>query len=550
MCAAILAAMLFLYEAKVFAQASIIFDPSKRVAPEDIYNLPVQLTETGKNLTDSYFQLPQEGDYIGTFTREVTVYEKNNTFSAVFAQSTTTSTADGEAFVEVFPPLVSLFKSALPQPTISNAVYLAGIDFLTPEDESIVSFEPAATFRLPLAEPQYGNEEITVYFYDPETNMYRKIEGGLSTDGKGFLFPVESTGIYAVFASAGELPDVDASEDDEVSATPEDDEQAETDDAPAADEDDEDNGDAEQDSEEVVDLPEPPAQSPTAAPIISASFRDLTNHWALPYISTLAANGLVAATPVYAPDKPATRAELAKLIAEYRFSDEEIDRCIETHIPSPYVPIFFIDVPQQSPYAKYICAIAVAKITTGLKDGSFAPDATLSRAEALKLLYSAQEENASPDVSPPPFEDVTVTDWFYAAVARAVAEGVADGFTIQSADDGLQILAERVNNNERSDNALIVQKILQSIGFYNGELDGVISAAVTQSILLYQLSKGIIKTPQDPTAGNIGPATIAALNAETVQENIKVRRLFRPHEMVTRAEVAKFAVLILGLEAQ
>lgn len=537
LCAAIVA-ILLLRSTVVFAEASIIFDPSKRTTPNDVTTLPVQLTEIGKIFSDTYFRLPQEGGYLGTFTREITVYEKSNAFSAIFEQMTMATGEDGEIFMGTFPPAGMLFKSALPQPTIVDATFLVGIDFMDVEDE-VVTFDPPAAFRLPLAEPQHGNDEVTVYYFDSDAGEYAVIDGELSTDGEGYLFPAEKTGIYAAFAAPGTIPDAAESVEGEAS---------EDEDAAESDEGAESNAaeletDDEHEESDIVDT------TPTVTTAASIStFRDVSGHWSEPYVSALAQAGLVGNAPIYNPDEPATRAELARLIAEYKYSIDEIDTCIEENIPSPFVPVFFIDIPQQYPYAKYICAIAIDKITTGLKDGTFAPGDTLSRAEALKLLYSAAENVDASDVVPPPFEDVKPGDWFYQAVSRALAEGVADGFTITTSDNPLQIFAERVNRGESSENALLVQKVLQSVGFYAGALDGTISDQVTQAVLQYQLSRGIIQTPLDFSAGNIGPSTIAKLNAENAAENIKVKRLFRPHDTVTRAEVAKFAVLILGIK--
>lgn len=533
LCAAVFLALAFIQNRQAFGASSILTNPNlKRSTSTNVFTLPVQPEENGKIIDDMNFRLPQEGDFAGKFTQQVIAYEKNHTFSILYPIQTVATNDKNEPYLGNFSPPRMLFKSDLPQPTVTGAILLDAIDLS--EKDATISFSPAVTARVPLEEPQHTNTKITAYFYDTTTRQYVVVAGSLSSDGSAYVFPVTKTGYYIVYDSPGALPLVATPT---PSPTP----------TPTA-------------QDKVVDAtptPTPAPQSPTPSPTSTATisiepqavslFTDVAGHWAQQYVDILAQAGLTDGTTTFSPDTPATRAELAELLAKIVFSPEEIESCIETNIPSPFIPVFFTDVPQSSSYAKYICTIAIGHLTTGLQDGTFAPEATLTRAEALKFLYTAAGADESAEAGLLPFEDVLPSDWFYPAIARGVADGIVDGFTIQTSDGGLQIVAERVNNNERSENAATVQKILKDIGFYTGEITGAVSDEVVQAITQYQLARGIIKTPQDATSGNIGPATITQLNSEKAGTNVQTRRLFRPHDTVTRAELAKFAVLILGI---
>ena len=83
------------------------------------------------------------------------------------------------------------------------------------------------------------------------------------------------------------------------------------------------------------------------------------------------------------------------------------------------------------PSAWYYNAVRWAVETgtsTGYGDGTFRPESTCTRAEAVALLYKFA---GSPDVSSyadPGFSDVTKSDWYYNAVKWAVANGITTGY--------------------------------------------------------------------------------------------------------------------------
>jgi plastocyanin len=106
-------------------------------------------------------------------------------------------------------------------------------------------------------------------------------------------------------------------------------------------------------------------------------------HWAAKYLSiALGEQFLLASDPVLDLDRPATRAEVASLIAD------------AFRVPMPTGQTQpFADVPSFSRFAPAINALASRSIIAGDGGGSlplFHPDRTVNRAEAVKIVMSAR----------------------------------------------------------------------------------------------------------------------------------------------------------------
>ena len=109
-----------------------------------------------------------------------------------------------------------------------------------------------------------------------------------------------------------------------------------------------------------------------------ASFPDITNHWARPFIEGLAERGIVSGFPdgTFMPNQATTRAQFAALMAAV----------FRTSVNRPYVP--FVDVP-----SKHWALGAIQKVyETGYLSGyprrRFRPEASIARVEALVGLAS------------------------------------------------------------------------------------------------------------------------------------------------------------------
>lgn len=65
------------------------------------------------------------------------------------------------------------------------------------------------------------------------------------------------------------------------------------------------------------------------------------------------------------------------------------------------------------------------KLISGYQDGTFRPDAPITRAEAVKILLSAT--NFDDSAEPAGFSDVKQTDWFARYVNYAVSKNIING---------------------------------------------------------------------------------------------------------------------------
>lgn len=90
----------------------------------------------------------------------------------------------------------------------------------------------------------------------------------------------------------------------------------------------------------------------------------------------------------------------------------------------------FLDVPPAAWYYPYVEAVADSGFMRGYVYGRFAPEETITRAQAVVTLYSAAGDR-SPVTGATTFTDTAGTDWYAAALAwartRAIAQGEPDG---------------------------------------------------------------------------------------------------------------------------
>lgn len=86
----------------------------------------------------------------------------------------------------------------------------------------------------------------------------------------------------------------------------------------------------------------------------------------------------------------------------------------------------FADVPADAYYAQAVSWAVEQGITSGTSATTFAPNADCTRAQVITFLYRAA---GSPDVSAyeNPFTDVSIDDYFYAAAIWAAANKIAGG---------------------------------------------------------------------------------------------------------------------------
>lgn len=87
----------------------------------------------------------------------------------------------------------------------------------------------------------------------------------------------------------------------------------------------------------------------------------------------------------------------------------------------------FPDVPGDHPYNSSVEALAIEGVVTGNPDGNFYPARPVNRAEFLTMLYRATKKTAR-SASVSCFSDVQAAAWYANVVCDAVAEGYVNGY--------------------------------------------------------------------------------------------------------------------------
>ena len=143
-------------------------------------------------------------------------------------------------------------------------------------------------------------------------------------------------------------------------------------------------------------------------PTQPAGLLDMTSHKA--YVS-----GCTATT--FAPTGTLTRAEAAQML--YELMTEQAHKQYDCSSNG------FRDVPAGQWYTAAVSTLANAGAINGCGDGTFHPDQAISRAQFVTILAGIYGVNASGGM---PFSDVG-RSWYYDAVATAYANGWVSGFT-------------------------------------------------------------------------------------------------------------------------
>ncbi len=87
----------------------------------------------------------------------------------------------------------------------------------------------------------------------------------------------------------------------------------------------------------------------------------------------------------------------------------------------------FDDVSESHPFFAAIESLRLAGVVRGFEDGSFRPDQPVTRAEALKILLLCFEIPLS-DAAADLFSDVYATDWHVTYVSTAYDQGIVNGY--------------------------------------------------------------------------------------------------------------------------
>ena len=153
-------------------------------------------------------------------------------------------------------------------------------------------------------------------------------------------------------------------------------------------------------------------------------FTDINGHWAQNDIIQMSLKGKVVGYDgnSYFPDRPVTRAEVASFISKYLELDKK-DLNIETS--------HFTDVLSYNHYYYDIEKVYASGVFLGYDDGTFLPDASITRQELAVVLYRTYQYKTGLTLSgnntPKFVDDGVLSDWARDAIYSAKALGLING---------------------------------------------------------------------------------------------------------------------------
>jgi len=152
----------------------------------------------------------------------------------------------------------------------------------------------------------------------------------------------------------------------------------------------------------------------------SDSYSDVpSTYWAYQYIHDLSCRGVLAGTGSgnFSPNAATTRVQFAKMISLAR----------GWVLLNPATPSFN-DVPASNPLYTYVETAAANAAITGYQDGSFRPNLSISRAQTALILVRAYGWPTN-TAGGPHFSDVPSGHFAYAAVETAYNRGIINGLS-------------------------------------------------------------------------------------------------------------------------
>ncbi len=154
---------------------------------------------------------------------------------------------------------------------------------------------------------------------------------------------------------------------------------------------------------------------------LQIDFADLKGHWAETFVKTLVEKEIISGygDGSFGPNNPLTRAEAVKIALN----------TFEYDVPQKVIQKPYKDVEISAWYAIFVQAGKTANIINGFADETFRPNEEVSRAEALKIIaIAAGAEPKKQDESTPDFTDVSFDAWYADYVEWARDNKIIDGF--------------------------------------------------------------------------------------------------------------------------
>jgi len=163
-----------------------------------------------------------------------------------------------------------------------------------------------------------------------------------------------------------------------------------------------------------------------AAAVFTGYATDVEKHWSKEYVWYLQRNGLVDGYPdgTFRPDRQVTRAEFTKMFIKVATSEYCKVHQVKKEVKPGFKISQFKDHEKIPGWAKPFIEHAVKYgYINGFPDGTFRPDAPISKVEAVTII--GRTLNMEYDVSNLNYVD-TIPDWTKPAVAKAHQYGLVE----------------------------------------------------------------------------------------------------------------------------
>jgi len=427
----------------------------------------------------------------GTLPRPLRIehYYQKHVFAAL--KGTQFTTADGNAYTGIITPPTTVARAKVPLAPTNT--FITSVS-LTADSTLLKTDTPyALKIMLPRLPAGVRADDLMVSYYDPALRSYQPVAHALSADASSLIIKPQQLGFIIVTAGGADESVISAQPDTAVQST----------------------------------TGEQPATSSSTLTVETA-FADLSGHWARSFVDDLAAQDVVQTAAAFRPSAAINRAELAKIIVT----------AFDISLPNTVTETGFTDVPADSWFAPFVVAARDAGAVRGYADGSFRPDQLVNRAEALQMIMLAsglQKEDAASS-----FADVPADSWFAAAAGRAQQLGIVNGYDEIAASD---ILTRKLQIGHKGDDVRLAQEMLKEQGYWFVPVNGYFDRNTQKAVARYQY-----RFPQEELRlpdglGAVGSRTAEKLLQVTNRADLATQTVFRPAQAITRAEIAKIAVL-------
>lgn len=195
----------------------------------------------------------------------------------------------------------------------------------------------------------------------------------------------------------------------------------------------------------------------------------------------------------------------------------------------------FTDVTANHPYAEAISTLTAAGIVVGFGDGTFKPDATVTRGQAAKMIAGTLKLDTV-NVQNPNFKDVKTTDHFYGSISALVATGFVKGF----ADDTFR-------TTEKITHAQLASILTNVSAVYPIEAEALLTAAKVAFNPTKELTRGELSSVLATILAGAVPQPTPQPEPEVENDNFKLSIM---HVNDTHARVDQFPKLMTAVKEQ